>query len=68
MSHTAQVLAPDDMVLQGVSAVTINQKQTGYSIIMPVSSFTASASAEPTLHVVAYTTTVYIAIPTELDG
>lgn len=71
MFHAARVLAPDNMVLQGVSAVTVNQKQTGYSIIMWVSRFTQpllNASAKSKLHVVAHTTIVYVAIPTELDG
>ncbi|KAF3853688.1 hypothetical protein F7725_014376, partial [Dissostichus mawsoni] len=69
---TQQVLTPDDMVLQGVSAVTINQEQTGYSIIMWVSCFTRpplKASAKSTLHVVAHNTTApYGSTPTELDG
>lgn len=57
------------MVLQGVSAVTINLKQTGYSIIMPGSSFTQplpKASPKSMRHFAAHTTTV--AVPAVLDG
>ena len=72
VSHTAQVPAPDDMVLQGVSAVTINQEPTGYSVITPVSRFTqplSDTSANSELHIVAHTgTTAHVALPAVLDG
>lgn len=69
VSHRAQVLAPDDTVLQGVSAVTINHKQTGYGVIRPVSGFAQpllNASPKSALHVAAHTTTAVV--PAVLDG